>query len=97
MARKVLFLMAALCIVTFCQAFVPIAPTSGRAQLARVGAASRAPSFDYSGRKGQMSMMGGKVAKFGIFSPAVIVAKIVLGETKLNKVSKDSRRCIYLQ
>lgn len=31
-------------------------------------------------------MMGGKVAKFGIFSPAVIVAKIVLGEQKLNKV-----------
>jgi hypothetical protein len=33
-----------------------------------------------------MSMMGGKVAKFGIFSPAVIAAKIILGETKLNKI-----------
>lgn len=31
-------------------------------------------------------MMGGKVAKFGIFSPAVVVAKILLGEQKLNKV-----------
>lgn len=31
-------------------------------------------------------MMGGKVAKFGIFSPAVIVAKVVLGEKDLNKV-----------
>lgn len=31
-------------------------------------------------------MMGGKVAKFGFFSPAVIVAKVLLGEQKLNKV-----------
>ncbi|EWM23526.1 hypothetical protein Naga_100940g3 [Nannochloropsis gaditana] len=37
-------------------------------------------------QQGAMSMMGGKVAKFGFFSPAVIVAKIVLGEKKLNKV-----------
>ena len=33
---------------------------------------------------GQLSM--GNNAKFGIFSPAVIVAKYVLGEAKLNKV-----------
>ncbi len=31
--------------------------------------------------------MGGKQAKFGIFSPAVYAAKFVLGEAKLNKVS----------
>jgi hypothetical protein len=31
-------------------------------------------------------MMGGKKAKFGIFSPAVYVAKIALGEAKLNKI-----------
>jgi hypothetical protein len=31
-------------------------------------------------------MMGGKKAKFGIFSPAVYVAKIGLGEAKLNKI-----------
>lgn len=41
-------------------------------------------------------MMGGKVAKFGIFSPAVVVAKILLGEQKLNKVrysmEKEGRR-----
>lgn len=30
--------------------------------------------------------MGGKMSKFGIFSPAVIVAKTVLGEAKLNKI-----------
>lgn len=28
----------------------------------------------------------GKVSKFGIFSPSVIVAKIILGEPKLNKI-----------
>ena len=30
--------------------------------------------------------MGGKQAKFGIFSPAVYGAKIVLGQAKLNKI-----------
>eukprot|EP00752_Nemacystus_decipiens_P012236 g10845.t1 len=28
----------------------------------------------------------GKVSKFGIFSPAVIAAKVALGETRLNKI-----------
>ena len=30
--------------------------------------------------------MGGKTAKFGVFSPAVIVAKTLIGETKFNKI-----------
>ena len=30
--------------------------------------------------------MGGKMAKFGIFSPAVYGAKFVLGQEKLNKL-----------
>ena len=30
--------------------------------------------------------MGGKMSKFGIFSPAVYAAKAVLGEAKLNKL-----------
>jgi hypothetical protein len=30
--------------------------------------------------------MGGKQSKFGIFSPAVLAAKAVLGEGKLNKI-----------
>lgn len=37
-------------------------------------------------KRGDMQMMGGKKAKFGIFSPAVYIAKIVLGEPKLNKL-----------
>lgn len=28
----------------------------------------------------------GKMSKFGIFSPAVVVAKVALGEARLNKV-----------
>eukprot|EP00903_Cladosiphon_okamuranus_P013340 g12433.t1 len=28
----------------------------------------------------------GKASKFGIFSPAVIAAKVALGETRLNKI-----------
>ena len=35
-------------------------------------------------RKGDMRM--GKMAKFGVFSPAVYASKIVLGEDKLNKI-----------
>jgi len=33
-----------------------------------------------------MQMMGGKMSKFGVFSPAVYAAKIALGEAKLNKI-----------
>ena len=35
--------------------------------------------------------MGGKMSKFGIFSPAVYAAKFVLGEKKLEKVGFCSR------
>lgn len=42
---------------------------------------SKATSYD---RKGGIMM--GKIAKFGIFSPAVVAAKAVLGEKELNKV-----------
>ncbi|GKZ01201.1 hypothetical protein MPSEU_001071500 [Mayamaea pseudoterrestris] len=34
--------------------------------------------------RGDMRM--GNVAKFGVFSPAVVVAKLVLGQEKLNKI-----------
>ena len=37
-------------------------------------------------RRGDLSMMGGKMAKFGVFSPAVYGAKIALGEARLNKI-----------
>jgi len=33
-----------------------------------------------------LQMMGGKMSKFGIFSPAVYAAKFALGEKKLNSI-----------
>ncbi|CAM9425201.1 unnamed protein product [Phaeothamnion confervicola] len=37
-------------------------------------------------RRRSRDMQMGKVSKFGIFSPAVVVAKVVLGEARLNKI-----------
>jgi hypothetical protein len=37
-----------------------------------------------SSSRGELYM--GKVSKFGLFSPAVIAAKVILGEARLNKV-----------
>ena len=38
-------------------------------------------------RRAHTSLRMGNTAKFGIFSPAVFAAKLILGESKLNKVS----------
>jgi hypothetical protein len=43
-----------------------------------------APKRAQSARRGDLQM--GNVAKFGVFSPAVIAAKLVLGQDKLNKI-----------
>jgi hypothetical protein len=72
--RLLVLLVATLAVAA--HAFVPAARLPGRS-VARA---------DVGRSRGGVSMMGGKVAKFGIFSPAVIVAKIVLGEQKLNKI-----------
>jgi hypothetical protein len=45
---------------------------------------SYAPSHHQ--RSSTMLFMGGKMAKFGLFSPAVYAAKILLGTDKLNKI-----------
>jgi hypothetical protein len=50
----------------------------------RPSPAVQATSGNINNRKGDMRM--GNVAKFGVFSPAVIVAKLVLGQEKLNKI-----------
>ena len=45
------------------------------------------PSVRVSPRSTKSELhMGGKMSKFGIFSPAVYGAKLVLGEAKLNKL-----------
>lgn len=46
---------------------------------------SHSSSFTHNYR-GMKLLMGGNKAKFGIFSPAVVAAKFVLGDAKLNKV-----------
>ena len=85
MARNLFFIAIALCFVALSQAFMPLSASPVRAQLALSSSSVVAENR----RPGQMTMMAGKVAKFGIFSPAVIVAKIVLGEKDLNKVRKE--------
>lgn len=44
------------------------------------------PAFRPVSNGSNMKMMGGKVAKFGVFSPAVYGAKAALGTDKLNKL-----------
>jgi len=73
-----------------CQAFT-IQPLPTSSSLAQSSFSHRTTQQTYStpkvapyDRKGGIMM--GKIAKFGIFSPAVVVAKAVLGEKDLNKV-----------
>ena len=40
-------------------------------------------------RASALTMVSGNKANFGLFSPAVVAAKFVLGEAKLNKVEED--------
>ena len=47
---------------------------------------SAASVVSSSATRGTPLMMGGKKAKFGIFSPAVYAAKVVLGEKDLNSL-----------
>ena len=42
----------------------------------------------------QLNMVSGNKANFGIFSPAVVAAKFILGEAKLNKVEKKKNYAI---
>ena len=46
------------------------------------------PVSQIRARKTELAM-GGKMAKFGIFSPAVYAAKFALGDKKLEKVRYD--------
>jgi hypothetical protein len=46
-----------------------------------------APSVsEKSGAHSKTALRMGNTAKFGIFSPAVYIAKVVLGQEKLNKI-----------
>ncbi|CAM9301043.1 unnamed protein product [Choristocarpus tenellus] len=48
--------------------------------------ASGNPSLNVVRRTRRGDLQMGKMAKFGLFSPAVIAAKVALGETRLNKI-----------
>ena len=67
------------------QAFTAVSSTGGSSfvisQRARDSATTACPA-----RTGASSLQMGSQAKFGIFSPAVYGAKIVLGGDKLNKI-----------
>ena len=41
-------------------------------------------------KRGPLTLTMGSNAKFGIFSPAVYTAKLILGEPKLNKVKNHN-------
>ena len=51
----------------------------------RVGVVAPPPSRSHANTRSEL-YMGGKMSKFGLFSPAVYGAKIVLGGEKLNKI-----------
>jgi hypothetical protein len=44
------------------------------------------PSPNVASSRRDMKLYGGKMSKFGVFSPAVYAAKLILGESKLNKI-----------
>jgi hypothetical protein len=52
----------------------------------RPRAVTTAVSAPVNPRTGKSTLQMGSMAKFGIFSPAVYGAKIVLGQDKLNKI-----------
>jgi hypothetical protein len=76
-----LWAVAALALITSgTGAFQPIAPTVGGLHNGAL------PYVQRSTRVSTQLYMGGKMAKFGIFSPAVYAGKIVLGNDRLNKI-----------
>jgi hypothetical protein len=85
---KLLQLLVAL-LVASASAFAPsIGSTRGSSFASLMGAASTTtttPRRTHSNGKSELYMAGGKQAKFGIFSPAVYAAKLMLGTEKLNK------------
>eukprot|EP00904_Undaria_pinnatifida_P007536 jgi/Undpi1/3912/HiC_scaffold_16.g07280.m1 len=57
---------------------------SSTSPIASLTTAQEGVSRPRTRRGGELRM--GKVSKFGVFSPAVVGAKIALGETRLNKI-----------
>ena len=81
-----IFLLFAL-VLSAANAFTMDSQTGSAFLVSQRARAYDAPTSAAPVRTGVSSLsMGGKKAKFGIFSPAVYGAKIVLGTDKLNKL-----------
>mmetsp|Transcript_33968 Transcript_33968/g.43404 ORF Transcript_33968/g.43404 Transcript_33968/m.43404 type:complete len:122 (+) Transcript_33968:66-431(+) len=69
-----------ICLIAACAgAFSPVSTFTQRTSMSQITIPNRGPST-------RTPMTMGKKAKFGPFSPAVYVAKAILGEKELNKV-----------
>mmetsp|Transcript_8577 Transcript_8577/g.17261 ORF Transcript_8577/g.17261 Transcript_8577/m.17261 type:complete len:134 (+) Transcript_8577:121-522(+) len=79
-----------LVLVASCQAFAPLGGgvSGGSAFVVSQRAAAHAPVAPrrHVRSSSSSSLYMGNMAKFGIFSPAVYGAKIVLGQDRLNKI-----------
>ena len=69
-----------------CQAFAPLGGTSGGSSFVVSQRAAAHPAPTPSRRSSSSSLYMGNKAKFGVFSPAVYGAKVVLGQDRLNKI-----------
>jgi hypothetical protein len=84
-ACQTLFLLFALVLSTV-NAFTAINSQKGGSFVVSQRPRASAPTTQAPVRTGASSLHMGNVAKFGVFSPAVYGAKIVLGAEKLNKI-----------
>lgn len=76
-----------LLLVASSQAFVPLGGATGGSSFVVSQRASAHPATASPRRSStSSSLYMGSKAKFGIFSPAVYAAKIVLGQDRLNKI-----------
>jgi hypothetical protein len=82
---KLLQLLLAL-LVASASAFAPSVGSARGSSFATRASTATAQPRTHSNSKSELYMAGGKQAKFGIFSPAVYAAKLVLGTEKLNKI-----------
>jgi hypothetical protein len=84
-----MFLMIVVVTITTTSAFAPshIMPSRQNGMVQRQNQPASPLFQSVSPRKSATKLyMGGKMSKFGIFSPAVYVAKFALGTDRLNKI-----------
>lgn len=75
-----------LLLASSCHAFVPLGATAGGSAFVVSQRPSAHPVVQTPARSSSSSLYMGSMAKFGVFSPAVYAAKVVLGQDRLNKI-----------